>query len=101
MAVVLRTPTHSNTDNLKQPLFQCHAGLQQYYPDPSVLVGQLVCVAANLKPAKLAGEPSQAMVLAAEATGAGGQTIVKALQPPGVCVWGGGPVIVKAYSETL
>jgi hypothetical protein len=58
-------------------------GLQQYYPDPSVLVGQLVCVAANLKPAKLAGEPSQAMVLAAEATGAGGQTIVKALQPPG------------------
>jgi aminoacyl tRNA synthase complex-interacting multifunctional protein 1 len=48
----------------------------------------LVCVAANLKPAKLAGEPSQAMVLAADATGADGQTIVKTLQPPGVFVAG-------------
>jgi tRNA-binding EMAP/Myf-like protein len=60
------------------------AGLQQFYPDPSVLVGLLVCVAANLKPAKLAGEPSQAMVLAADAEGPGGQPIVKPLQPPGV-----------------
>lgn len=63
----------------------CCAGLQQFFPDPSVLVGSLVCVAANLKPAKLAGEPSQAMVLAAEATEADGQTIVKPLQPPGGC----------------
>jgi hypothetical protein len=85
-AQVLRLSTHSHT--LIPPLMPhtpppSPPGLQQYYPDPSVLVGQLVCVAANLKPAKLAGEPSQAMVLAAEATGAGGQTIVKALQPPG------------------
>lgn len=42
-----------------------------------------MCVAANLKPAKLAGEPSQAMVLAAESTGPDGQAIVKVLQPPG------------------
>lgn len=61
---------------------QIMAGLAQYYPDPSSLEGVLVCVAANLKTAKLAGEPSQAMVLAAEATGPEGQTIVKALQPP-------------------
>lgn len=61
-------------------------GLQQFYPDPSVLVGQMVCVASNLKPAKLAGEPSQAMVLAAEAKGPDGQvSAVKPLQPPGRC----------------
>lgn len=62
---------------------QIMAGLQQFYPDPSVLVGQMVCVASNLKPAKLAGEPSQAMVLAAEAKGPDGQvSTVKPLQPP-------------------
>jgi len=69
------TPPHTHTHT--------RAGLAQYYPDPSSLEGVLVCVAANLKTAKLAGEPSQAMVLAAEATGPEGQTIVKALQPPG------------------
>lgn len=36
----------------------------------------------NLKPAKLAGEKSEAMLLAAD-TEAGGSLIVKMLQPPG------------------
>lgn len=85
MALTLDLPCLQLTNNqhhLHQPV--CYAGLQQYYPDPSELVGALVCVAANLKPAKLAGEPSQAMVLAADATGPDGSVIVKALQPPGV-----------------
>jgi aminoacyl tRNA synthase complex-interacting multifunctional protein 1 len=47
-----------------------------------------VCVVANLKPAKLAGEPSQAMVLAAScsstAAADGSETeIVRPLVPPG------------------
>jgi len=57
-------------------------GLAQYI-SPEELTGRLVCVAANLKPAKLAGEPSEAMVLAAEATAASGQVIVRTLLPPG------------------
>lgn len=47
------------------------------------LVNRLVCVVANLKPAKLAGQPSEAMVLAAEAKGADGQLLVRTLVPPG------------------
>ncbi len=43
---------------------QVCAGLQQYLRVEQ-LQDQLVCVVANLKPAKLAGEPSEAMVLAA------------------------------------
>lgn len=79
-------------------------GLQQFYPDPSMLVGQMVCVASNLKPAKLAGEPSQAMVLAAEAKGPDGQvSTVKPLQPPGKCrrvcarTWPGGRKRVNLF----
>jgi tRNA-binding EMAP/Myf-like protein len=40
-------------------------------------------VAANLKPAKLAGEASEAMVLAADTTTADGTLLVKAIIPPG------------------
>ncbi|KIZ05494.1 methionyl-tRNA synthetase [Monoraphidium neglectum] len=60
---------------------QIMAGLQQYLK-PEDLVGKLLCVVSNLKPAKLAGEPSEAMVLAAEGTGSGGEAIVRALVPP-------------------
>lgn len=42
----------------------------------------LVAVVLNLKPAKLAGEKSEAMILAADAE-VGGKVIVKTLQPPG------------------
>jgi hypothetical protein len=58
------------------------AGLAQFIK-PEQLAGSLVCVASNLKPAKLAGQPSEAMVLAAEATDAAGQLIVRTLLPPG------------------
>lgn len=57
------------------------AGLQQFL-DPTELIGRLVCVVANLKPAKLAGEPSQTMVLAAEAQGPDGALRVLPLVPP-------------------
>ncbi|KAI8470036.1 MAG: hypothetical protein J3K34DRAFT_267740 [Monoraphidium minutum] len=60
---------------------QIMAGLQQYLK-PEDLTGRLLCVVANLKPAKLAGEPSEAMVLAAESTGSGGEAIVRPLIPP-------------------
>lgn len=59
---------------------QVCAGLQQYLRVEQ-LQDQLVCVVANLKPAKLAGEPSEAMVLAAD-TEADGKTVVRTLIPP-------------------
>lgn len=58
------------------------AGLAQFI-SPQQLAGSLVCVASNLKPAKLAGQPSEAMVLAAEAADAAGNIIVRTLLPPG------------------
>ena len=52
---------------------QIIAGLKKYY-EPQELVGKKVVIVANLKPAKLAGELSQGMVLAA-----GDDEVVKAL----------------------
>uniref|UniRef100_A0A383WHN4 tRNA-binding domain-containing protein n=1 Tax=Tetradesmus obliquus TaxID=3088 RepID=A0A383WHN4_TETOB len=60
---------------------QVMAGLAQFI-SPQQLAGSLVCVASNLKPAKLAGQPSEAMVLAAEAADAAGNIIVRTLLPP-------------------
>lgn len=57
------------------------AGLAQYIK-PEQLVNRLVCVVANLKPAKLAGEASEAMILAAEAVAADGELNVYTLVPP-------------------
>jgi methionyl-tRNA synthetase len=44
---------------------QLVAGLKPYMP-PDALMGQLVVVVANLEPAKLRGEESQGMLLAAQ-----------------------------------
>jgi len=52
---------------------QIIAGLKKYY-EPQELVGKKVVIVANLKPAKLAGELSQGMVIAA-----GDGDVVKAL----------------------
>jgi aminoacyl tRNA synthase complex-interacting multifunctional protein 1 len=61
---------------------QIMAGLQQYL-EPEDLVGRLLVIVANLKPAKLAGELSQGMVLAADGTdAASGARIVRTLVPP-------------------
>jgi len=41
------------------------AGIKEWYK-PAELVGKLVCVVANLKPAKLMGYVSEGMLLAAK-----------------------------------
>ena len=64
---------------------QVVAGLQPYVA-VDALRGSLVCVILNLKPAKLAGEKSEAMILAADTPAPGGGIIVRVLQPPGACV---------------
>lgn len=59
---------------------QVVAGLRKFLP-ASELQGKKVCVVVNLKPAKLAGQLSEAMILAGEATEPNGQLIVKVLEP--------------------
>jgi len=44
---------------------QIFAGIRRAYPDPSVLEGRLVIVAANLKPRKMSFGLSEGMILAA------------------------------------
>ena len=44
---------------------QVVSGIRQWYT-PEMLIGKTVLVVANLKPAKLCGEVSQGMILAAE-----------------------------------
>ncbi len=56
---------------------QILAGIAQHY-SPEQLVGKTVVIVANLQPAKLMGQESQGMVLAAEA---GGKLVV--LRPDG------------------
>jgi len=60
---------------------QVVAGLRKFLP-ASELQGKKVCVVVNLKPAKLAGQLSEAMILAGEATEPNGQLTVKVLEPP-------------------
>lgn len=59
---------------------QVVAGLRKFLP-ASELQGRKVGVVVNLKPAKLAGQLSEAMILAGEATEPNGQLIVKVLEP--------------------
>ena len=60
---------------------QVVAGLQQYL-SISDLENVLVVTVANLKKAKLAGTPSEAMILASEFDGPDGKKTVKTLVPP-------------------
>ena len=61
---------------------QVVAGLKGHI-EREALLGSLVVAILNLKPAKLAGELSEAMLLAADAPGAGGRELVRTLMPPG------------------
>jgi len=61
---------------------QVVAGLQPYI-SKEALEGLALVVICNLKPAKLAGEVSEAMILAA--TSATDPSIVRTLQPPEGC----------------
>lgn len=61
---------------------QVVAGLKGHI-ERGALLGSLVVAILNLKPAKLAGEVSEAMLLAADAPGRGGKELVRTLIPPG------------------
>lgn len=61
---------------------QVVAGLKKHV-ERDVLLGSLAVAILNLKPAKLAGEASEAMLLAADAPLEGGAELVKVLVPPG------------------
>lgn len=65
---------------LEAPL-QIVAGLQQHIPLER-MTGLLVVTILNLKPAKLAGQLSEAMILAADHTAADGTVLVRTLCPP-------------------
>ncbi len=45
---------------------QIMAGIREWFPDPSVLVGKQVPILVNLEPKKLRGYESQGMMLAAD-----------------------------------
>lgn len=62
---------------------QIVAGLQAFVPR-DVMQGLAVVTICNLKPAKLAGQMSEAMILAASCMD-GETKIVKALKPPDGC----------------
>ncbi|KAG1674455.1 hypothetical protein FOA52_003060 [Chlamydomonas sp. UWO 241] len=57
------------------------AGLKQFIT-ADALLGSLVTVVLNLKAARLAGNLSEAMILAADTPGPGDTTIVRTLAPP-------------------
>lgn len=61
---------------------QVVAGLQPYI-SKEVMEGLVLVVICNLKPAKLAGEVSEAMILAA--TSSEDSSVVRTLQPPAGC----------------
>lgn len=60
------------------------AGLKGHIP-ASELQGRLAVAILNLKPAKLAGMASEAMLLAADARQGDSSELVRVLRPPGVC----------------
>jgi aminoacyl tRNA synthase complex-interacting multifunctional protein 1 len=68
------------TLSVMQFALQVCAGLKAFYKKEELL-NALVTVVLNLKPAKLAGQLSECMVLAADSTGPNG-LVVKTLVPP-------------------
>lgn len=60
---------------------QICAGIKQYYPDPSVLIGRQIIVVANLAPRTIRGEVSNGMLLAASAKDGDEVRDVVILQP--------------------
>ncbi len=65
---------------------QIIGGIGLSYPDPSVLVGKLIPVVANLEPRKLMGLESQGMVLAADNDGTPVILTTDSEVPPGSVV---------------
>ena len=69
-------PSHSVSSHFTPCSSQVVAGLRKFIPAAD-LSDRLVCVVCNLKPAKLAGQPSEAMILAGSCVNEGGEEIVK------------------------
>ncbi len=71
---ILRAERIPEADKLLKLIFdiggseerQILAGIAEKYPDPSVLVGQMVPVILNLEPRKMKGEISNGMLLASD-----------------------------------
>lgn len=63
-------------------MVQVIAGLKGHIEEKALLGSKVVAI-LNLKPAKLAGQASEAMLLAADAPGADGKELVRTLIPPG------------------
>ena len=57
------------TVDMGQETRQIMSGIVEFFPDPSVLVGQQVPILINLKPRKFRGYESQGMMLAADEEG--------------------------------
>lgn len=90
MATIIAVESVQNSDKLwkcqvdvgdEQPR-QIIAGLQPYI-SKEAMEGLSAVVICNLKPAKLAGEVSEAMILAA--TSVNDASVVRTLQPPVGC----------------
>jgi methionyl-tRNA synthetase len=92
VAKILSAERLANTDKLMRLQIelgterrQIVAGIAQHY-SPEQLLGRLIIVVANLKPAKLRGETSEGMLLAAKADGKLVLLTVDADIPPGALV---------------
>jgi aminoacyl tRNA synthase complex-interacting multifunctional protein 1 len=89
VAVVQSVENHPNSEKLYVckidvgggTIKQVVAGLKKFVTVEE-LQGRLVCVILNLKTAKLAGQVSEAMILAGSVATAEGSEIVKVLEPP-------------------
>ena len=68
------------------PYLLAVAGLKMHIP-AAELQGRLAVAILNLKPAKLAGMTSEAMLLAADAPKGDGDELVRVLTPPGMSRW--------------
>ncbi|XP_015747756.1 PREDICTED: tyrosine--tRNA ligase, cytoplasmic-like [Acropora digitifera] len=75
------------------------SGLADYVPLEE-LEGRLVVVICNLKPVKMRGILSQAMLLAASITGSEGKRQVTPLCPPADCK-PGDRVVIKGYEHEI
>lgn len=76
IATVVSVEKLPNADKLLKFIFdlgsekrQILAGMAEFYPDPSVLVGKQIPILTNIEPRTLRGEVSHGMIVAADTEG--------------------------------
>jgi len=76
IATVLSVEKIPDTDKLLKFIFdlgvekrQILAGMAQFYPDPSILVGKQMPILVNIEPRTLRGQASHGMIVAADSDG--------------------------------